>query len=511
MIHACTADPCHCANNLLTFCPWLTGIKRLSRAVQQTNIKAADRVRQDVANFMSRNQDQSGNPITQSLYEHMIYSYLRLMSIRTAVQLWEEMVQVGYVPRLKTYTTMMRGSRHLKDLNSMEYFWTKMKKANIRPDATAWSTRISGLLSQQHVEPGLKALSEMGQNWLLAAKEAYAKEHGTGPKHTKGAAPVVTAAQLLARYSGDVNGVPRPDVVIMNSAINPLARGPDHLIPKVLAWGRSFGIEPDQYSYNALIHVAMRHNQGEEALKIVQRMREQDIKMTTHTWTIILTDMLVGGFLDGLSPDEQQAKVFEFLSLVDAEDADSLGAKGYALLLDRLIKDHGNHSAAQAVLTHMSSKGMQPSVHIYTILMDSHLKQSPPNFAAADSLWEHIDSAEGGYGAALDSKFFDLVIKGYAPHHQTIGIEKILSFLERTDKEGKRTSWSALEATARALAERTEWARLAQIVDRARRRVREERGTDPGTGGWSFWQFVISTGILRHEGITMPEQIMGVA
>jgi hypothetical protein len=254
----------------------------------------------------------------------------------------------------------------------------------------------------------------------------------------------------------------------------------------------------------------MRHNQGEEALKILQRMRAQNIEVDSNTWTIILTDMLVGGYLDGLSAQEQEAKVFEFFSIVDAEGANGLNQKAYALLLDRLLKNYENHPAAQAVLTHMTSKDIQPSTHIYTILMGSHLQQDPPNFSAADSLWEHIQSAKGGYGAALDSKFFDLVIKAYAPHHATVGTEKILAFLGKMDDEGKRASWSALEAVARALAETSQWPRLAQIVDRTRRRLRDEKGIDTGPGQWSFWQFVISTGMLRHERITMPEQIMGV-
>jgi pentatricopeptide repeat protein len=482
-------------------------IKRFGRAVQERNLRAAEWVRQNMRDFKSRNPDVR---IQRALYEHAIYSFLCLRSIHTAAQLWEEMVKEGYKPRLKSYTTMMHGSQHLQDLTSMEYFWNKMREAKIQPDPTAWSTRIAGLFGRGHTEAGLRALSEMGQNWVLAAKQVYIREVSAGQKRNKMAAEV-TAAQLLTRFEGDVDGVPRPNVVIMNSAIAPLSRGPDHLIPKVLGWGRSFCIEPDQITYNSLLHVSTKHGQGEEALKIIQRMRDRNIPVDSNTWNIILADMLVGGFLDGLSAEEQEAKVFDFLSIVDTDEKTGLDLKGYALLIDRLLKNYENHPAAQAVLSHMISKGMEPSTHIYTILMDSHLQQTPPNFLAADALWEHIQSAKGGYGATLDSKFFDLVIKGYAPHHTTVGTEKILSFLDRMDKEGKRPSWSALEATARALAETSEWARLAQIVDRTRRRLREERGIDTGAGQWSFWQFIISTGMLKHERITMPEQIMGMA
>ena len=482
-------------------------IKRFGRAVEERNLRAAEWIRQDMINFKSRNP---GVKLQQALYENAIYSFLCLRSIRTAAQLWEEMVKEGYNPRLKSYTTMMHGSQRLKDLTSMEYFWNKMRAAKLQPDATAWSTRIVGLFGKGHTEAGLRALSEMGQEWVLAARQAYIKEQSGGQKRNK-TAPDVSAVQLLARFQGDVDGVPRPTVVIMNSAIVTLARGPDYLVPKVLGWGRSFGIEPDQITYNSLLYVSTKRGQGEEALKIIQRMRDRNIPVDSNTWTIIISDMLVGGFLDGLSSEEQETKVFDFLSIVDTDESTGLDLKGYALLIDRLLKNYENNTVAQAVLSHMISKGLEPGTHIYTILMTSHLQQSPPNFAAADSLWEHIQSAKGGYGATLDAKFFDLVIKGYAPHHSAVGTEKILAFLDRMDKEGKKPGWSALEALARALAETRQWARLAQIVDRTRRRLREERGIESGQGQWAFWQFVISTGMLRHERITMPEQIMGMA
>ena len=49
-------------------------------------------------------------------------------------------------------------------------------------------------------------------------------------------------------FEGDVDGVARPSLVVMNAAISALALKRDSLISSVLQWGRSFGLQPDRLS-----------------------------------------------------------------------------------------------------------------------------------------------------------------------------------------------------------------------------------------------------------------------
>ena len=479
-------------------------IKRLERALEQQDLRAVERVRRDMLEYVSRNPDLQP---PQALYEHMIYAFLCLRSLPIGIEIWNQMIKAGYRPRNETFTVMMKGSQHLRDLTSMEHFWNKMRQAGVQPDPKAWSTRIYGLMRKGHTDAGLRALAEMGHDWLVAAKAAYERDYPSNKK--KKGAPDVTASDLLARFERDIDNVPRPDVVIMNSAISPLATGRDRLIPKILTWGRSFGIEPDLSTYNALLNVSMRHGMVDEALNIFRRMKERNIEADSTTWTVLLTAMFEGGFVDDLAPEQQEARVLEFISSLESMSASAIDQKGYALIMDRLLKTYGNPQAAQAVLAHMSARGVEPNVHMYTILMASYFQQSPPNFAAAEGLWAHIQSSRGGYGAALDTVFYDRMIESYATHHALVGTAPMLTFLARMESEGKKPSWRAMEQIARTLAETGEWTRLAQIVDKTRRRLREEKGGDTRHGQKDFWRFVISTGMLRHEGIQIPEHIMG--
>lgn len=479
--------------------------KRLGRAVEGDHLTGAKHVLNDVSEFKAKNADVQ---IPQTLYEILIYSFLRLKALSTALPIWNEMVAAGYQPRVKSYTVMMRASAYLEDLTALEHFWNKMRQDKVQPDATAWSTRINILFAKKHFKEGLAALAEMGNDWLGAAKRQWMYEHP--PQGRKQQESNVDISQLVARFSGDINDIPKPGIYHMNSAVTALARGNDSLVPKVVAWGRSFGIEPDIYTYNSFIHVCMRRGQAEEALKLLERMRDKNIQADSATLLLILQDMFAGGFLEGLSSKEQETKIVGFLSAFADSDSMSLNQRGYALVLNQLVKNYNNHAAAQAVLTYMISKGLEPSKHIYTILMDSHFQQDPPNFDAAETLWQHIISTKSGWGANLDSRFFDRVIKNYARHHEIVGTEKALSFLDLMDREGKRPSWGTLEIVARMLVETEQWGRLAQMVDRTRRRTREVAGLGENTPHeWKFWSFVISTGLLREEGVVRPEQLMG--
>ena len=144
-------------------------------------------------------------------------------------------------------------------------------------------------------------------DWLAAARAAYTKEYPHSKK--KKGAQEVGRSDLMSRFEGDIDGVPRPDVVVMNSAISRLAAGEDKLIPRILTWGRSFGIEPDLLTYNALLNVSMRHGMVDEALNIFRRMKERNIEADSTTWTVLLTAMFEGGFIDDLEPQQQEAIV----------------------------------------------------------------------------------------------------------------------------------------------------------------------------------------------------------
>lgn len=485
---------------------------RLGQAMEKQNGAQAEHIKAEVFDFALSPEKP---PLPNQLYEHLMLALLTLRKPQSAIEVWNHFVQSGRQPTAKTYTVMMRGAQQVRDINGSEGFWQKMRAAGVQPDIHAWTTRIFGLIRGGKVDFGLRALSEMGQEWINAARAQQAagapKKQG-GRKQTK--VEEMAPAEAAKMFEGDVAGVPRPNLVLMNAAVSGLASRDDQHIPKVLAWGRMFGIEPDGTTYNVLLNITMRHGQAAEAVAILKRMAERGIQADSTTWTVLLSAFFEGKVLDELSPEQQQDRVMGFIRGLEAATTSAIDQKGYALVIDRLLKAYDNPPAASAVLAHMTEQGLQPTTHIYTILMSSYFQRQPPDFAAAEALWNQIQAADGGRGATVDALFYDRMIEAYATHHWSVGTQPLLSFLQRMTDSGQRPSWRALHHAARALYERGDWNHLTQIVDQAREWVKRDGNGqymlvgERSYGQRDFWSFVIETGLLREEGVERPEQLM---
>lgn len=455
-------------------------------------------------------------------YQFLMYAFPQLHRPQSAIDVWNHFIRVGRQPTAKTYTLMMRGALQVRDVKGMEVFWTKMRDAKVQPDVYAWCVRIFGLLRTNRTHEGMSAVGEMSQEWIAAAQAQLAKEErakalrGKVPRGK--AAPKLSTAEIVRQVHGSVNGVPRPNLALMNAIIaalaatnNPLSKS--DLIPKTLAWGRHLGLEPDGKTYNMLLNLSMRHGLIDEAMAILKRMQERDIETDSTTWTILLSALFAGHSLDGLSPAEVQNRLLTYIDSLESATGTKINKKGYALIIDRLLKQHNNPTAASAMLSHMVQKGFQPTTQIYTILMTAYFQREPePDFAAAAALWAHIEASDFGRGAALDSVFYDRMIEGYARHHRTVGTQPMLRFLDRAMAEGRQPSWPALELVARALAERDEWGRLMKLVESVRGWIKFRGGemmVGPRTfGQWSFWDFILKTQLFRREGIKNPYEFM---
>lgn len=476
----------------------LLNVKRLGRALEARDMYQAEKIRREVYAFAGSHQDDP-RAVPLELYEHLMLTFLSLQNPKAAIEIWNHIVKLGYQPTVKTYSVMMRGARTSRDCAGMEAFWHKMRQSGFQPDEYAWSIRIYGLFGLDRARQGMDALNEMGREWFAAAKSKATQ--GLTAAQSKQLATKDLFAEFSSRYPGTVDSVPRPNVVIMNSAISSLAHKRDYIIADVLRWGRTFGIEPDLTTYNALMNVSMRKGEATEALNMLQSMQKRGIQGDSTTWTVLLTALFQGGFLDGLDHIAQQKKILNFVNALESKNTamPGLDEKGYALIINHLLKQYSNPTAADAVMARMIAVGRQPTCHIYTILLSHYFDTQPePDLAAVQTLWRHIESGNRGWGAVLDNVFYDRMIEGYARYHHLAGIQPALGFLKRARQAGQRTGWVALEAVSRALAEKQQWDRLRALVDQVKVDMRENRG-GTGPGQRSFWGFVEQTGLFAGE------------
>lgn len=503
----------------------LQTITRLGRALDKSDIHQAEHIRRNISAFSSSN-DLAPTALPIEVYEHLMMVLFALKNQQSAVEVWRKFTTDGYIPTVRTYTVLMRGASRAHDVTTVEKFWHAMRhQAHLQPDAHAWSTRIDAIFIAKLSQKGLAALSEMGKEWYTAARNAEYEAAGVPlpqkEKSKKASAsnfPEPSLQDLLVKYRGSVNGVPRPGLVTMNAAIAALASSQHREeIPKVLHWGRTFSIEPDLITYNALLNICMRHSRGDEALSILSRMQAKGIQANSTTWTVLLTALFQSGFIEDLTPEAQSEKIMSFIRSVSSpqEDGESgkgtggLDNKGYALIIDRLLKHHSNAPAAAEVLSYMvSTAGLRPTAQIYTILMTSYFfppSGGSPDWNAIDTLWSQISTPDHkGYTPPLDPIFYDRMVEGYALHHETVGMKPAMDFLARMSEKGMKPGFGALEAVARMLAQREEWVVLGRLVGEVRKRGRSgvvhQRQRE-------FWEFVVGTGILREEGIVEVGQV----
>ncbi|TKA26697.1 hypothetical protein B0A50_04805 [Salinomyces thailandicus] len=476
-------------------------IKFLTQALQNQNPGLAERVKSEVFDFAASPEKPR---LPDDLFEHLMLTLMSLQRPQAAIEVWNHFITSERTPTAKTYTVMMRGAQHVRDVNAMEIFWHKMRTAGVQPDANAWSTRIFGLIRGNKVDAGVQALGLMGQEWIAAARAKRSGGggvDGTGKRRT--AASDMPAGEAAQMFSGDVDGVARPTQAVMNSAISALASRNDKLIPRILQWGRNFNLEPDQTTYNVLLNLSMRHGEDEEAMNILKRMNERGVPVDSQTWTIILTALFHDPTLLNAPPQAQETKVLSFLtSLESASSATGIDQKGYALIIDRLLKLCQNAPAASAVLAHMLARGITPTTHIYTILLTYYFSLQPvPDFPALDALWSRIRAAHSPNPAPLDHVFYDRAIEGYAAsHHHLNSTAPMRHFYHLLVDSGRRPSWRALEFMARAFAERGENDFLLEIAERAREWVIDDNGEIlVGPRAWGqrgFWEFVQGAGVL---------------
>jgi pentatricopeptide repeat protein len=488
-------------------------IKRLAKAREQEKFSFAEQIKNEVLERANACANAELQPPPLELFEHLILTFLLLRRPEKAMEMWQRMIETGHQPTVRTYTVILRGARTSRDLTGMAAFWQRMRNAGIQPDIPAWTAWIYGLIKLRKPDDGIRVMTEMGKEWLDAARKQAALDRRAAGKSSKSSKsePPPSVASLLATYPGAVRGVPRPDVTILNAALTALADTQDDKIPHVVKWARAFGIELDVITYNVLINIAMRHGQTENATALVARMKERNIAPDGNTWVVILTAMFQGGFLAGVEKDAQVDKIIAFVDSTKAADgSNTIDEKGFALIVNRLLKHHDNPEAVSQMLSYMLKNKIPLNVHIATMLLTHWFEQDPPNFAAIDNFWERIKDGDLREGSAIfvDTVFYDRLIEGYARFHREIGIRPCLDILYRAEREGRYPGWRALELVARALAERDEWDKLRDVVYNVRKRLDRAFGGTQRMGQREFWQFIIATGIEVPETIFRPDELL---
>ncbi|PHH49568.1 Pentatricopeptide repeat-containing protein, mitochondrial [Ceratocystis fimbriata CBS 114723] len=284
----------------------------------------------------------------------------------------------------KTYTAMINGWKKSREPQKIEALWRMLKANDVPVDDIFWAARIS-------------ALGHLGLN-----REAVNVLFEMDATHK--AKPEIHAA---------------PSIGAVNSALASLFRRHDaEGARRILAWAGERKIEPDVITYNTLLEGLFRCDLAAETPKIIEAMRDRKIEPDIATYTILLEHALSNA-ASGTSAEEQiQAVLNSFSVFADSEIA--MQTATYAKMLHVVFTVGGATSAkaARVILQHMEAHKVQPSTHIFTILVDKFFSQG--DGAAVDGLIKEWKLTTRGPGTMLDSVFWETVISGFIALHDHV-------------------------------------------------------------------------------------------
>ncbi|KAF2011147.1 hypothetical protein BU24DRAFT_399377 [Aaosphaeria arxii CBS 175.79] len=464
-------------------------LKRIDRAINEKSHKhKVERIWAET--IMAYTKEDGAANIPPIVYNSFLTGFLALFASDQAVTVWNHMMEHGVKPDVTTWTAMLTGCVRARDLRGLNAMWARMIQSGVQPDNFAWTTRVNGLISLREINAGFSTLDEMGKAWLASQHSPSSQEMSHKQKKSPTNKSVIHT---------------KPSIEVINGAITALANLPQRqlsfdrkrdFIHKVLSWARTFDISPDARTYNSLIKVYLVGNDHETTFKLLRQMESQGIQADLATYTMLVRASFDNADFAALDQDAQAAHITTLFTQLESSGL-RLNSYIYATTIDTMLKQYKNFPAVRAVISYMTSRNMSPGPHIYTSLFTHYFQESPPNIAAADSLWLQILQTPG---AGTDKFLFDRIIEGYAAAGE---VGRMMTVLTRMSKHGKLPGWDAIVAVVRALVHAGERERARNVV----RDVRSGEGVAKGgiTGGQhgeqNFFHVVVNElGLLTEDG-----------
>lgn len=365
------------------------------------------------------------------VFNLFIMAFTALQKPLRAIDIWNAMTSIGISPTLETWSNMIEGCRKARNGAGIENVWKRLVASGQPLDVAVWCSRIMGLMEAGEPDAGVRALHEMFK---------------------------------LSQLSG---GVPL-HIQAVNAAVTGLLRlNAKSAANEVLLWASKHGIEPDVYTYNILLGPLMAEGRSAEIKSTLQLMTKNNIKPNAATYTILLEGHL--GTIGNLSSVEQRIRIEKLFADME-RDGVIANIENLGRMLHLILKD-GTHITTQggvgAIFKYMERRGLEPSPHIITMLVDHYFSQTPPAVQEIELLLQKYSHK------LVDRVFWERLIRGYALAGDT---DRAFAWFEKTCFTSFIITLDTLEILLRALVRDNKMSRAARVVDN----VRQHRGASVG-------------------------------
>lgn len=410
--------------------------------------------------------------ISQEICNQFIMAYMKFQRPAKAIEVWRHMISKGLSPTLKSWNVMLSGCRSTSDWKSSEKIWKMMIYSGLKPDVISWANRLNVLMDSNQIDMGIKLLDEMAQLWLSTAEKTY---------------PNMNLEQLLLVKK--IEDAAKPDASCMNIVVaGILRRGNMSRANQIINWARNFGIRPNTATYNTILRPLVRQGNTRQAMSILKRMEVEGIEADVITFTIILDELL--RFPGQYEPEKLKEIISGIFMNMDRANVRP-NSYTYGKIIHQLVRDlNRNYSPiVDLVMQRMLSKGIQPSVQLYTNLLEYYLLQNPPNMEMARQI---IDSATSIIG--LDRTFWDTVIDCYARLGETT---TALNIMARLSSKKLRIGWFSLGSLLQALLTKKEWHQAKELIRDVQMNSTQHDYKEKTKGEELFWELALRVDALN--------------
>jgi len=399
-------------------------------------------------------------------FDYFVLAYMGMRQPGLAIEVWNRMSQIGIMPTVKTWNSMIQGCANAKNPHGIKTVWQKLVASGTKLDTAIWTARIHGLITSGEPESGLRALEEMVQVWNNRDQEAYA----------------AIAVQ--------------PTVEPVNAALTGLLRlERGAAIKNLLAWAAKQGINPDIFTFNTLLRPLVRQGQMDKVNEVFQMMTDFNVNADAATFTILLDSALSN--LGSEEPEKQVQLVTKIITQVEATGIE-VNMQMYAKVIYLLLEGGDRaEKPVKAVLSHIWGSGLELTSHIFTMLTEHYFSRDPPDSAAVTAL---IENRRLHNNKDIDRVFWERVIKGYCQVGETDRAHKIF---DKVFASGTTITFSTLYEFLLALVNSGDMEAATKLVVTARDiNEVDELGKEAGkTRFWKhrFWHLADQYGLMDEK------------
>ncbi|KIJ26127.1 hypothetical protein M422DRAFT_192600 [Sphaerobolus stellatus SS14] len=318
--------------------------------------------------------------VTHIMANSFLWALSQVNRMDLAQELWKEFTELGLVPNLQMWTTLIDGYGRNDQLATAEATWSAMLETGVEPDNYAYGAMIYAYFAKHK------------------HNEAYAMfcQHQANLKASPAGRRKMREPEMLALYNIVIHGLcthhkekvaheimedisqngPKPDIVTYNTFLRFYGRiGDTQNLAAVIRSLEPAGLKPDAHSFTTLLSALYKRGMDDAHTKMINTMKSVGITPNVTIYTAIINNLV-------RLPGEENLRNARLLleQMENSRDASSRPNNvTYTCLLSGILRNPSVESNTaslyvEELLGRMKRNGVEPNRITYHYLIKSSLE-----------------------------------------------------------------------------------------------------------------------------------------